>query len=76
MPRFYFHQHLNGKLANDKRGRLFANIQEACAHVVHRMPARLRKTVRTTSDTHLATEISDGKRTLAIVRAKVIIEKT
>jgi hypothetical protein len=76
MPRFYFHQHLNGQVAEDRRGRQFANIKEACEHVVHRIPAVLRKTIRTTRNTYLATEISDGKRTLAVVRAKVIIEKT
>jgi hypothetical protein len=76
VPRFYFHQHLNGKLAEDRRGRLFANVKEACEYVVHRTPVVLGKTVRTTGDIYLATQITDGKRTLAIVRAKVIIEET
>jgi hypothetical protein len=75
MPRFYFHQHLNGQFAEDRRGRQFANAKEACEHAVHRTPAALRKTADAGCDTHLATEISDGERTVAIVRGKVIIEK-
>jgi hypothetical protein len=53
----------------------FATLKQACKHVVHLTPAVLRKTIRSTSDTHLATEVSDGERTLAVIRAKVLIEK-
>jgi hypothetical protein len=75
MPRFYFHQHLNGHLAIDRRGHWFANVKEACEHAVQRLPATLRKTIRSACDTHLATAISDGKKTLGVVRGKVIIQK-
>ena len=37
-------------------------------------PGVLRKTVRPTTNTYLVTEVSDGKQTLCVVRAKVIIE--
>jgi hypothetical protein len=32
--------------------------------------------VRQTTNTHLATEVSDGKRIFCIVRGKVIIERS
>jgi hypothetical protein len=75
MPRFYFHQHFNGQFAEDRRGRLFANVKQACEHAVHRTPALLRKIARPTCNTHLAMQISDGRRTLCVVRGKVLIEK-
>jgi len=74
MPRFYFHQHLNGRFLEDRRGREFPSVQEACEHAVHRTPAVLRKVAVPTGNTHLATEISDGKRTVCVVRGKVVIE--
>jgi hypothetical protein len=76
MPRFYFHRHLNGQFAEDQRGRQFANVKDACEHAVHRTPLILRTTVRATRNTHLATQISDGKHTVCIVRGKVLIEKS
>ena len=79
MPRFYFHQHLNGEMAEDRRGRKFASADEACAHAVYYLtPAVLRKTASfaaAAANTYLATEVSDGKRTLWVVRATVIIER-
>ena len=75
MPQFYFHQHLNGRLAEDRLGLSFASADEACAHAVHSAPAVLGENVRPTADTYLATEVSDGKRTLFVVRGAVIIQK-
>src|SRR3982074_286889 len=40
-----------------------------------RIPAVLGRNLRSTCNTHLATEVSDGKRTLLVVRGKVLIEK-
>jgi hypothetical protein len=75
MPRFFFHQHLNGRLKEDRRGRRFPSVDDARAYAVHRISAVLRKTVCSTADTYLATEISDGEHTLCVVRAKVIIQR-
>jgi hypothetical protein len=75
MPLFFFHQHLNGRLEKDRRGRRFASVDDARVYAVHRISAILRKTVSSTTDTYLATEVSDGERTLCVVRAKVIIQR-
>ena len=32
MPRYYFHQHLNGRVAEDQQGLQFADQKEACEH--------------------------------------------
>jgi hypothetical protein len=73
MARYYFHKSLNGQMAMDRRGHEFANAEEACEHALYRTPILLRKIVRPTYTTHLATEISDGKRIVAVVN--VLIEK-
>jgi hypothetical protein len=76
VPRFYFRQYVNGQqMAKDRRGREFANPAEACTYGVRRAPALLRKILRPNVNTYLSTEISDGKRTLFIVRGKVTREK-
>jgi hypothetical protein len=75
MPRYFFHQHLNGTVAKDRRGVQLANSREACELAVQRIPAVLGRNLRSTCNTHLATEVSDGKRTLLVVRGKVLIEK-
>ena len=74
MPRYYFHQHLNGQFAEDRRARQFASVKAACEYAIHRTPAVLRKIVGSACDTHLATEITDGKRIVCVVRGKVLIE--
>jgi hypothetical protein len=76
VPRFYFRQYVNGQqMAKDRRGREFANPAEACTYGVRRAPALLRKILRPNVNTYLSTEISDGKRTLFIIRGKVTSEK-
>jgi hypothetical protein len=76
MPRFYFQQHLNGqRLAEDRRGRLFGNAAEAYSYALCRAPRLLNKTLRSTpKDTYLSTVVSDGKRTLFIIRGKITSE--
>ncbi|MDB5636826.1 MAG: hypothetical protein JWP51_1734 [Bradyrhizobium sp.] len=56
-------------------GLQFRNLDEACVHGVHRTPALLGRIVRPTADTFPSTEVSDGKRTICMVRRKVIIER-
>ncbi|MGY8676527.1 hypothetical protein Q2941_01715 [Bradyrhizobium sp. UFLA05-153] len=76
MKRFFFHRYLNGRLAEDRRGLQFENVDEACAHAVHCTPAVLQKNVRPATNIHLATEVSDGERTLCVIRGKVLIERS
>jgi hypothetical protein len=75
MPRFYFHRRLNGELSRDLRGLLFDNIETACAHAVHRTPTRLSKSLRSTANTYISTEVSNGERILRVVRGSVVIER-
>jgi hypothetical protein len=73
MPRLYFHQRSNGKLAEDRRGR--GSVDEACTYTIHRTPAILGKTLRSATNTYLSTVVFDGKRSICVVRATVIIER-
>jgi hypothetical protein len=77
MSRFYFQHHMNGRrFAEDRRGRLFGNAAEACTYALCRAPRLLNKNLRSTpKDTYLSTEVSDGKRTLFIIRGKITSEK-
>jgi hypothetical protein len=75
MPRFYFHKHLNGQTVPDRRGTSLRNENEACARAVRRTPPALRKSVSSVRNTYLAWEVSDGERTIYVVRGKVVIEK-
>jgi len=74
MPRYYFHQHLNGLLIQDHLGLQFGSPGEACEHAVYRMPIILKGLVDPTRDTHLVIEVSDGTHTLSIIRGNVTIE--
>ena len=75
MPKFYFHKHLNGKTVPDRRGTSLHNEDEACAYAVRCTPLALKKSVSRAKDTYLAWEVSDGERTICVVRGKVVIEK-
>jgi hypothetical protein len=77
MPQFYFNQYVNGRgLPNDRHGRQFISEEEARTYAVWRTPALLRKILRSaTTDIYLATEVSDGERTLCIVRGKLLIHE-
>ena len=75
MPRFYFHRHLNGQTVPDRRGTLLRNKNEARARAVRCTPLALRKSVSSKKSTYLAWEVSDGERTIYVVRGNVVIEK-
>jgi hypothetical protein len=75
MPRFYFHKHLNGQTAPDRRGTSLRNEDDACAHAVRCAHLALRKPASCAKNTYLSLEVSDGERTIYIVRGKVVIEK-
>jgi hypothetical protein len=73
MPRFYFHKHL--KTAPDRRGTSLRNEGDACAHAVRCTHLALRKSASCAKNTYLSWEVSDGERTIYVVRGKVVIEK-
>jgi hypothetical protein len=75
MARFYFHRRSNGALARDERGRDFGSEDEACAHAIHSTPILLGNALRSMANTYFSTEVSDGQRSLCVVRATVTIEK-
>ena len=75
MPRFYFHKHLNGKTVPDRRGISLRNENVACARAVRCTPLALRKSASSARNTYLAWEVSDGERTVYVVRGTVVIEK-
>ena len=76
MPQFYFRQYMNGQqMAKDGDGREFASLTDACTYTIRRAPGLLSKILRLDANTYLATEISDGERTLFIIRGKVTSEK-
>jgi hypothetical protein len=77
MGRFYFHRHLNGQRASDQKGVLLDGGGAACAYAVRRMPETLKRALRQRrANVHAATEVSDGTRTLYIIRGKIIVEKS
>jgi hypothetical protein len=75
MPRFYFHKHLNGQTVPDRRGTSLRDENEARAHAVRCTPLTLMKSASSGKNTYLAWEVSDGERTIYVVRGKVVIEK-
>ena len=54
---------------------MLRNENDACAHAVRRTPLALRKSVSRAKDTYPAWEVSDGERTICVVRGKIIIER-
>jgi hypothetical protein len=75
MPTYYFHQHLNGlRILEDAIGLAFAGDKEACEHALHQIALALKESADPRRDTYLAIEISDGERTLGVIRGKVIME--
>jgi hypothetical protein len=75
MPRFYFHKHVNGQTVPDRLGISLRNENEACAHAVRCTPLAVRKSFSGGKNTYLAWEVSDGERTIYVVRGNVVIEK-
>ena len=76
MARFYFHRHLNGQAIIDQKGVAFDDVGAACSYAVRRMPgALIRALGQRRPDVHAATEVSNGTRTLYIIRGKIMVER-
>jgi hypothetical protein len=75
MPRFYFHHRSNGKLKEDQRGLQFPNADRARTHAIRRTSDVLGKTLSSTNNTYLTIEVTNGERSLCVVRGTVIIER-
>ncbi|WFU82552.1 hypothetical protein QA645_07375 [Bradyrhizobium sp. CIAT3101] len=74
MPRYFFDQHVGGQKTEDTRGQLFPSDAAACHRAAQRMPAGLKKAAERSRNTYVATEVTDGNRTLFVVRGTVIVE--
>ena len=68
MPRYFFHQHVRGKKTEDTRGTLLQTNAEACHRAAERIPGGLKRAAVRSRNTYLATEVTDGNRTLFVVR--------
>ena len=75
MPRFYFHHRSNGQLVEDQRGLQFPNAEEANVHAIRRTSDVLGQTLSSTVNTYLTIEVTNGERSLCVVRGTVIIER-
>jgi hypothetical protein len=75
MPRYFFHHHVRGQRTEDPRGTLLPADDAACHRAVQWTPACLKKAQQHSSNTHVATEVTRGNRTLFVVRGTVIVER-
>ena len=75
MPRYFFHQHIRGQKTQDSSGIMLSTDAAACYRAVQRTPANLKMAENASRDTHVATEVTNGERTLFVVRGKVTVEK-
>jgi hypothetical protein len=75
MPRYFFHQHVRGQKIEDPRGTLLPTDGAACHRAVQLTPACLKRAEQHSHNTHVATEVTSGNRTLFVVRGTVIVER-
>ena len=75
MPRFYFHHCSNGHLVEDQQGLQFPNAEEASAYAIRHTSDVLGQTLSSTVNTYLTIEVTNGERSLCVVRGTVIIER-
>jgi hypothetical protein len=75
MPRFYFHHRSNGQLEKDHSGLQFPDAAEALTHALGRTSDVLRQPLRSSANTYLTIEVTNGERSLCVVRATVTIER-
>lgn len=75
MPRYFFHQHVSGQKTEDLVGKLFAADALAYQQAAQRMPAALKRAAVPNRNTYVATEVTNGKRTLFVARGSIIVEE-
>ena len=75
MHRYYFHDRLDETVTMDNRGVLFRDDATAVDHAVRRAHTRLKGAIRRRAGIDIATEISNGKRTIYVVRGKIAADK-
>jgi len=75
MRRYFFHEHVSGQKTEDKRGKLFLTESAACHRAMQRMPTGLKKAGDCSHNTYVATEVTDGNRTLFVVRGTVVLNR-
>jgi hypothetical protein len=74
MHRYYFHDHLDETVTMDSKGALFRDDETAVRHAVQRTHTLLRGAIRRNAGIDTTTEISNGERTLYVVRGKIPAE--
>jgi hypothetical protein len=75
MHRYYFHDHLDETVTRDSRGVLLQDDETAVHHAVQRTHTLLKGAIRRKSGIDTATEISNGTRTIYVVRGKIAAER-
>jgi hypothetical protein len=75
MPRFYFHHRSNGQLKEDQRGLQFPNADKALTHAMSRTSDVFGRILSSTENTYLTIEVTNGERSLCVVRGTVTIER-
>ncbi|MDB5610491.1 MAG: hypothetical protein JWP25_7391 [Bradyrhizobium sp.] len=75
MPLFYFHHRSNGQLKEDQRGLQFPNADKALTHAMRRTSDVLGRILSSTENTYLTIEVTNGERSLCVVRGTVTIER-
>jgi hypothetical protein len=62
-------------LKEDQQGLRFPNAEQASAYAIRRTSDVLGKTLSSTNNTYLTIEVTNGERSLCVVRGTVIIER-
>jgi len=75
MHRYYFHDRLDETITKDSKGVLFQDDETAVHHAVERTHILLKAAIRRKSGIDTATEISNGTRTIYVVRGKIAAEE-
>jgi hypothetical protein len=82
---FYFHVRSNGRLEEDRRGRLYHDQQEACVGAIESMPQLLAKALKSSpqmrtkplqhGNVYVTINVVDEQRSSCVVKGTVIVSK-
>lgn len=75
MPRYFFPQHVRGQKIEDPVGELLPTDEAACYRAAQRMPGDLQRTAEPSNNTYVAIEVTNGTRTLFVIRGTVVVER-